>query len=93
MRKIVLLRTPRSRAIRAHVSPLAQLLYHRLKGGRRCLRKPCPMYRPTGGNKLHPTQKPVEVLEPFIRSCCPAGGLELDRVLRVAVNAGCSNRV
>lgn len=30
------------------------------------------------GNKLHPTQKPVEVLEPLIRTYCPAGGLVLD---------------
>jgi adenine-specific DNA-methyltransferase len=30
------------------------------------------------GNKLHPTQKPVEVLEPLIRTYCPTGGLVLD---------------
>lgn len=30
------------------------------------------------GNKLHPTQKPVEVLEPLVRTYCPAGGLVLD---------------
>jgi len=30
------------------------------------------------GNKLHPTQKPVEVLEPLIRTYCPAGGVVLD---------------
>lgn len=30
------------------------------------------------GNTLHPTQKPVEVLEPLIRTYCPAGGLVLD---------------
>ena len=30
------------------------------------------------GNKLHPTQKPVEVLEPLIRNYCPTGGLVLD---------------
>lgn len=30
------------------------------------------------GNKLHPTQKPVEVLEPLVRAYCPAGGLVLD---------------
>lgn len=30
------------------------------------------------GNKLHPTQKPVCVLRPLIRSFCPAGGVVLD---------------
>ncbi|QTK80989.1 Putative methylase yubD [Agrobacterium tumefaciens] len=30
------------------------------------------------GNILHPTQKPVEVLEPLIRTYCPEGGLVLD---------------
>ncbi len=30
------------------------------------------------GNKLHPTQKPVEVLEPLIRTYCPEGGRVLD---------------
>lgn len=30
------------------------------------------------GNRLHPTQKPVEVLEPLIRTYCPEGGLVLD---------------
>lgn len=30
------------------------------------------------GNKLRPTQKPVEVLEPLVRTYCPAGGLVLD---------------
>lgn len=30
------------------------------------------------GNRLHPTQKPVEVLEPLVRTYCPAGGLVLD---------------
>lgn len=29
-------------------------------------------------NKLHPTQKPVEALEPLVRTYCPAGGLVLD---------------
>jgi adenine-specific DNA-methyltransferase len=30
------------------------------------------------GNKLHPTQKRVEVLEPLIRTYCPTGGIVLD---------------
>jgi adenine-specific DNA-methyltransferase len=30
------------------------------------------------GNRLHPTQKPVEVLEPLVRTYCPVGGLVLD---------------
>lgn len=30
------------------------------------------------GNRLHPTQKPVEVLEPLIRTYCPYNGLVLD---------------
>ena len=30
------------------------------------------------GNRLHPTQKPVEALRPLVRALCPAGGLVLD---------------
>lgn len=30
------------------------------------------------GNRLHPTQKPVSVLKPFIEAYCPAGGVVLD---------------
>ena len=30
------------------------------------------------GNKLHPTQKPVQVLTPLIESFCPFGGVVLD---------------
>ncbi|UPA26975.1 hypothetical protein [Shinella oryzae] len=44
----------------------AQPLFHRPKGSRRCVRNRRPMYHPNGiytENKLHPTQKTVEVLE------------------------------
>lgn len=30
------------------------------------------------GNRLHPTQKPVSILRPLVRSFCQAGGLVLD---------------
>ncbi len=30
------------------------------------------------GNKLHPTQKPIQVLTPLIETFCPRGGLVLD---------------
>jgi len=30
------------------------------------------------GNRLHPTQKPLTVLQPLIESFCPSGGLVLD---------------
>jgi adenine-specific DNA-methyltransferase len=30
------------------------------------------------GNRLHPTQKPVQALRPLIESFCPPGGLVLD---------------
>lgn len=30
------------------------------------------------GNKLHPTEKSVEVLKPLIRAYCPEGGLVFD---------------
>lgn len=30
------------------------------------------------GNRLHPTQKPVKVLQPLIQALCPASGLVLD---------------
>ena len=30
------------------------------------------------GNRLHPTQKPVDTLEPLVDALCPSGGLVLD---------------
>lgn len=30
------------------------------------------------GNRLHPTQKPLEALRPLVRTFCPAGGVVLD---------------
>jgi len=33
---------------------------------------------PYSGNRLHPTQKPVEALEPIIGAFCPPGGVVLD---------------
>jgi site-specific DNA-methyltransferase (adenine-specific) len=30
------------------------------------------------GNRLHPTQKPIEALQPLIRAFCKAGGVVLD---------------
>jgi DNA modification methylase len=33
---------------------------------------------PYSGNRLHPTQKPVEALEPLIGTFCPTGGIVLD---------------
>ncbi|MDR3428090.1 DNA methyltransferase [Silvimonas sp.] len=34
------------------------------------------------GNRLHPTQKPVQALRPLIESFCPPGGLVLDPFCR-----------
>jgi adenine-specific DNA-methyltransferase len=33
---------------------------------------------PYSGNTLHPTQKPIEALEPLIHAFCPDGGIVLD---------------
>ena len=33
---------------------------------------------PYSGNVLHPTQKPIEALEPLIHAFCPRGGVVLD---------------
>jgi site-specific DNA-methyltransferase (adenine-specific) len=33
---------------------------------------------PYSGNRLHPTQKPVEALEPLIGAFCPPEGVVLD---------------
>lgn len=49
---------------------------------------------PYTGNRLHPTQKPVEVLRPLIETFCPQDGLVLDpfcgsgSTLVAACNAG-----
>ncbi|MEX0828264.1 MAG: DNA methyltransferase [Haliea sp.] len=48
--------------------------------------RPSPPEFPTGdvidwtytGNRLHPTQKPVGVLKPLIKTFCPPGGIVLD---------------
>lgn len=37
-----------------------------------------PQPRAQSGNRLHPTQKPVEALLPLVESFCPEGGLVLD---------------
>lgn len=48
------------------------------------------------GNRLHPTQKPVECLTPLVSTFCPAGGVVLDPFcgsgssLVAARDAGCS---
>lgn len=46
------------------------------------------------GNRLHPTQKPLEALRPLVRTFCPEGGLVLDPFcgsgssLRAAIDEG-----
>ncbi|MBB2905283.1 site-specific DNA-methyltransferase (adenine-specific) [Rhizobium sp. RAS22] len=45
------------------------------------------------GNKLHPTQKPIEVLDPLVGTYCPQGGNGTGPVLWVRFNAGRSRKL
>jgi hypothetical protein len=40
---------------------------------------------PYSQNRLHPTQKPVQALEPLIRAFCKPDGIVLD-LLRIGIN-------
>jgi len=50
------------------------------KGDPRTPAEPLPDVRAWAytGNRLHPTQKPLEALQPLVRAFCPEGGLVLD---------------
>jgi len=63
-----------------HVRCQHESAYLLAKGNPRTA-KPLPDVMPwdeNTGNKLHPTQKPVAILTPFIESYCPAPGVVLD---------------
>lgn len=61
----------------AHTGRINAVPYQSVDGGPRMMRS--VIYaRSCHGSAEHPTQKPVEILEPLIRFSCPPGGIVLD---------------
>lgn len=58
----------------AHVGKVGEALYESEAGGPRIMRSVIHM-RSTHGRAIHPTEKPVGLLEVLIRTSCPPGGL------------------
>jgi site-specific DNA-methyltransferase (adenine-specific) len=58
----------------AHMGHIEQTPFASVDGGPRLMRSVIPM-RSMHGSAIHPTEKPVGLLEILIRTSCPAGGL------------------
>lgn len=61
----------------AHTGDIQRGSYTSTDGGPRLMRSVMPV-RSTHGRALHPTEKPIELLDPLIRYGCPPDGLLLD---------------
>ena len=60
-----------------HMGKIGGGSYQTEEGGPRLMRSVIPV-RSEHGRALHPTQKPLGILEPLILNACPPGGLILD---------------
>ena len=70
-------RTVRRRAGPVHMGSINEGSYRSEDGGPRIMRS--VIYaRSEHGRAVHPTQKPVAIVEPLILNACPPGGLVLD---------------
>jgi site-specific DNA-methyltransferase (adenine-specific) len=67
-------RTVRRKGRPAHTGNIGQSSYTSEDGGPRIMRSVIPM-RSCHGSAIHPTEKPVGLLEILIRTSCPAGGV------------------
>ena len=70
-------RTVRRRTRPAHTGVIGNGEYSTQGGGPRLMR-PVLQVRSMHGRALHPTEKPLGILEPLIRYACPPGGLVVD---------------
>jgi site-specific DNA-methyltransferase (adenine-specific) len=61
----------------AHMGEIADSTYTSTDGGPR-LQRSVLYVRSEHGRAIHPTQKPLGILEPLVRYSCPPGGLVLD---------------
>lgn len=60
-----------------HMGDIDRGSYESTDGGPRLMRSVIPM-RSMHGRAIHPTEKPVGILDPLIRYACPPGGVVLD---------------
>jgi site-specific DNA-methyltransferase (adenine-specific) len=70
-------RTVRRKQKPPHMREIGQGDYESHDGGPRLARSVIAV-RSTHGRALHPTEKPLGILDPLIRYACPPGGLVLD---------------
>jgi site-specific DNA-methyltransferase (adenine-specific) len=61
----------------AHAGAIGHSQYESLEGGPRLMRSVLAV-RSMHGRALHPTEKPLGILDPLIRYACPPGGTVLD---------------
>lgn len=70
-------RTVRRKHSPPHMGEIGQGAYASQDGGPRLMRSVIEV-RSMHGRAIHPTEKPVGILDPLIRYSCPPGGLVLD---------------
>jgi len=70
-------RTVRRKARPTHTGNIDAASYTSVDGGPRLMRSVLQV-RSMHGNAIHPTEKPVGILEPLIAYACPPGGLVFD---------------
>lgn len=70
-------RAVRSKGRPAHMGERKRNTYVSTDGGPRLMRSVIQA-RSTHGHAIHPTQKPIGILDPLIRYACPEGGLVVD---------------
>lgn len=70
-------RQARSKGRPAHMGERTANTFQSEDGGPRLMRSVIPM-RSMHGRAIHPTEKPVGILDPLIRYACPPGGTVLD---------------
>jgi site-specific DNA-methyltransferase (adenine-specific) len=70
-------RTVRRKKRRPHMGHIEAGAYASLDGGPRLMRSVLRV-RSMHGSAIHPTEKPVGILEPLIHYSCPPGGLVID---------------
>lgn len=70
-------RTVRRKQRPTHMGDIERGAYTSVDGGPRLMRSVIPV-RSMHGRAIHPTEKPVGLLDPLIRYACPPGGTVLD---------------